>query len=185
MSPTLLGIGNPIPNSPIKLYYDFQYVDTDPPPTPEFEVTNGAQVIRVSVYDRDERLIRTLYNGVYPVGTMRIEWDKKISSSTFAPSGVYEVRFIVSGETRKSYPVTVDETITAVTDTAGAFTISDKHLPVGFYPVPQYSEDNSEYYGQFRITDVVYLEFITPMSSRAVLVNLTKGTISKVNIALE
>ena len=178
-------LGNPVVQVPIKMYYDFQHVDDNLPASTDFDVTNGAQVIRVRVYDSENRLIRTLYNGVHNVGTMRIVWNKMIAQGVFAPSGVYTVQFIIENEVRKSYPVVVNETITAVTDTSGAFEFSDKHLPVGFYPVPLYSSDNSQYYGQFRITNVVALEFITEATTKAVLVSLSKGTISRVNVILE
>ena len=179
------GLGSPLVGIPVRLYYDFQYIDDGEPESPNFQVTNGAQVIRVSVYDSEGLLVRTLYNGTYPVGTMRVEWDRKLSSTVFASNGVYTVQFRVDGELRKSYPVIVDEMVTAMTDSVGFFVISNKHLPVGFYPVPLYTEDNAVYLGQFRITEVVLLEFVLPTFSKLALVTLTKGSTTPVNVTIQ
>ncbi|MCI0563338.1 MAG: hypothetical protein MN733_33090 [Nitrososphaera sp.] len=178
-------LGNPIADVSIKVYYDFEFVDYDPPVEPYYEVENSSETIRVSVYDGDDNLIRTLYNGTHPLGEMSIAWDKRLFSGSLAPSGVYAVRVIIAGEVRKEYFVTVDETITAVTDANGEFRLVNKNLPVGFYPVPLYYP-NEEYAGQHRITNFVALEFIYDNTSfRAVYVSLNRGSVSRVNIALE
>jgi len=178
------GLGNPVPGVGVKVYYDYQFVDNNEPPPMEFQVTNSVQIIKVNVYDSSDRVLRTLYNGAHALGIMQVEWNKKNLLGKDVPSGVYTVRYLINNEVRMSYPVTVDRTITTVTDSTGSYALTDTNLPVGFYPVPLYSVDNEEYFGQFRVTNFVALEFITEARTRSVIVSLSKGNVNRVDITL-
>ncbi len=178
-------LGNPLRNIPIRIFYDFVLVENSPPPPTEFEVTNSAQVIRVAVFDRLNRQRLVLYNGTHPLGTMDIRWNKKDVNGRDMPSGVYTVHYIIDGQTRKSYPVTVTGTVSARTDSSGAFRIGDEFLPVGFFPVPLYNSDSTRYFGLHRITEGVGLQFLfDERPPRNVFVTLFKGVPSRVELSV-
>ena len=178
------GLGNPLQGVKVKLYFTFDPVDGNAAPSTTFDVTNSVQVIRVTVNDRDNKVIRTLYNGVHSTGSMRVDWNRKDASGNDVPSSVYTIQYIIDNQVRKSYSVTVDKTITALSDSLGVYSIPDKFLPVGFYPVPLYNADSSKYYGQYQIGSEVGLEFITPVRTKSAYVSLTKGYVSQVDVIM-
>ncbi len=176
------GLGNSLVGVKVKLYYDFYFIDGNPAPSTTYDVTNSVQVIRVTVNDRDNNVVRTLYNGTHSTGTMRVDWNRKDLQGNDMPSSVYTIQYWVDNQLKKSYPVTVNGTVTAVSDSLGAYVIPDKFLPVGFYPVPTYSSDSSKYYGQYQVAGNVGLDFVTPIRTKTAFVTLTKGFVSQVDI---
>jgi hypothetical protein len=177
--------GNPVRDVPIRLYYQMVLVDQNPPPSTEFQVTSASQNIRVVVLDRKQRQRFVLYDGVHPVGEMNVVWNGKDANGADMPSGVYMVHYLVDGQSRKSYPVTVNGTVTARTDSTGFFRIADEHLPVGFYPVPVYSSDGTRYMGSHRIGEGVGLQLVLEnLPPRNVFVMLARGVPSRVELSL-
>jgi hypothetical protein len=178
------GLGNPVRGLPIALYYDYGLVDTGPPPSKTFQPGDPNDVVRVTVFDRSNRPLRTLFQGkALEEGFLEIDWDQKDVVGNPVPSGVYTVQYIVGGQTKKSYPVVVSGNVTARTDTSGRYVIPDEYLPVDFYPVPLYSADSSSFLGNYRITPYVILEFqLQP--SRYAYVMLTRDQITTFDFRL-
>lgn len=172
-------LGTPYRDIPIQLFYDYEFVDSNDPPSKEFEVTEPAKIIRVGVYDRNDHLKRILFNGRAEPGPFVVLWDQKESNGVLAISGVYTVRYTVDEQTKKSYPVTVSGNVTARTDSLGKFLIPDVNLPIDFYPVPLYNSDSSIYYGNHRIIPYVVLQFaLAENNNRSVYFRLEKNRVT-------
>ncbi|MBI3585748.1 MAG: hypothetical protein HY088_01300 [Ignavibacteriales bacterium] len=176
-------LGNPYRDIPVQLFYDYGSVDSNDPPSKEFQVNDPVKIILVGVYDRKEHLKRILFNGRAERGPFVIVWDQKESNGVPAPSGVYTVRYIVDEQTKKSYPVTVSGNVTARTDSLGKFLIPDDNLPIDFYPVPLYNSDSSVYYGNHRIIPYVVLQFaLAENNSRSIYLHIEKNHITRIDI---
>jgi len=177
-------LGNPVRGLPIALYYDYELVDTGPPPSKIFRASDPSAIVRVTVFDSGNRPLLTLFQGRPPEeGDLEIDWDKKDAFGNPVPSGAYTVEYIVGGQTKMSYPVVVSGNVVATTDTSGHYIIPDQYLPVDFYPVPLYSADSSRYLGNYQITPYMVLEFrLQP--SRYASVLLTKDQITYLDFKL-
>jgi hypothetical protein len=174
-------LGNPVRGVPIALSYDYELVDDAPPPSKTYEVVDENKSIRVAVYDRENRLLRLLFQGHASPGPLLVGWDQSDNIGNPVPSGVYSVQYIVDSQLKMSYPVTVSGAVTARTDSLGHYVIPDKNLPVGFYPVPLYSSDGRSYLGSYRISSYMVLEFqLEP--KRAAGVVLMKDQVTRVDI---
>lgn len=176
-------LGNPYRDIPVQLFYDYAFVDANDPPSKEFQVTEPSKIIRVGVYDRNDRLKRILFIGGAERGPLVVLWDQKESNGVPAPSGVYTVRYTVDEQVKKTYPVTVSGTVVARTDSLGTFFIPDDNLPIDFYPVPLYNSDNSAYYGNHRIIPYVVLQFaLAENNSRSVYLRVEKDRVTRIDI---
>lgn len=176
-------LGNPYRDIPMQLFYDYVFVDSNDSPSKEFQVTEPSKIIRVGVYDRNDRLKRILFNGGAERGSFVVLWDQKESNGVPAPSGVYTVRYIVDEQTKKSYPVTVSGNVTARTDSLGNFFIPNDSLPIDFYPVPLYNSDNSVYYGNHRIIPYVVLQFaLAENDIKSIYLHIEKNHITRIDI---
>lgn len=176
-------LGNPYSGIPVQLFYDYEFVDGNDPPSKAFDVTEPSKIISVGVYDRNDHLKRFLFIGRAERGSFVVLWDQKESNGVLAASGVYTVRYIVDDQVKKSYPVTVSGSITARTDSLGKFTIPDDNLPIDFYPVPLYNSDNSVYYGNHRIIPYVVLQFaLAENNNRSVYLRVEKNRVTHIDV---
>jgi hypothetical protein len=151
-------LGIPIKGLPIGLYYDYNYIDGNPP-NRDLIIDDSTKISLVRVLDVNKRVIRVLFRGRTRLGLMDVGWDQKDSLGRSVPSGIYMIDFTLAGVPRNSYTVVVDGAVTAVTDSLGHYSIPNDYLPVGFYPAPLYSNDNTTFLGNFSITPYVVLEF--------------------------
>jgi hypothetical protein len=178
------GLGNPVRGLPIAIYYDYGLVDAGPPPTKVFQPTVPTQFVRVTVYDRFDVPVVTLFQGRSPEeGTLQVNWDQRDAGGNPVPSGAYTVQYIVDGKTQLSYPVVVSGNVVTSTDSTGHYVIPDKNLPVGFYPVPLYSADNSKFLGNWQITADIIVE-LRLQPSRYWSVVVTRDQITEFDIRL-
>ena len=177
-------IENPVANANVRLFYDYDYVDSKSPPSKQFTVTDSTKLITVAVRNSSNQTIRILYSGTRSVGPFIVDWNQKDSSGAEVPSSVYSVHYLVDGVSQKSYPVTVSGTVVTKTDNKGWYSIPDENLPVGFYPVPIYSSYDTTYYGNHRINNFVRLVFETPVQNREIFITLTKDRITQVDIVI-
>jgi hypothetical protein len=67
----------------------------------EYEVKVPERV-RLGIYDKAGRLVRTLVDAEQPVGPHRVEWDGSDSSMRPVPSGIYFTRLQASGDVRST-----------------------------------------------------------------------------------
>ena len=177
-------IGNPVRNVDVRVFYDYEYMDYNAPPTKEYDVPGSTPTVTVVVRNRAGQLIRTLFSGNPPAGPFVIDWDKKDVNGNDVPSSTYSVHYDVNNVSQKSYTVTVDGTIVTRTDTLGRYTVPGDNLPVGYYPVPIFSSSGSTFFGNHRITSLVRLSFVTPSRSRTVSVTLLKDRVTLVDVII-
>ncbi len=174
--------GNSLRDVPVVLYYDYIFVDANPPPSKTYQVTDGSKPVLVRVASRSGVPFRILFNDTVSPGPLTVEWDEKDAAGNLVPSGVYHVQYVVENVVRMSYPVTVTGRVTAVTDSLGRFTIGNENLPIGFYPVPKSASDGSRYLGNHRIVPFVTLQFLLEERRRSVYVSLTKNQIKRLDL---
>jgi hypothetical protein len=174
--------GNPLRDVPVVLYYDYVFVDANPPPSKTYQVTDARKPVLVRVASRSGVPFRVLFNDTISPGPLTVEWDQKDGAGNFVPSGVYFVQYLVENVVRMSYPVTVTGRVTAVTDSLGRFTIGNENLPIDFYPVPLTASDGSRYLGNHRIVPFVTLQFQLEGARRSVYVSLTKNQIKRLDL---
>lgn len=177
-------LGNPVRGLPIAVYYNYDLVDTGPPPPKDYLPADPNKIVRVTVYDRYNAPVLTLFQDRPPdTGPMDITWNQRDAGGNPISSGVYTVQYIVDGRTQLSYPVVVSGNVVAQTDTTGHYVIRDKYLPVGFYPVPLYSADNSTYLGNWQISaDIVLGLRLQPTRYWSVVI--TENEITEFDIRL-
>ena len=174
-------LGNPVRGISVVVHYDYDLVNEGPEPSKAFEVVDPTKTIRVVVYDRKNMMLRILFQGRVSPGTFVVEWDQRDGSGYPVPSGIYSVQYLVDGETRKTYFVTVSGAVTARTDSMGRYVISDDNLPIGFSPVPLYSSNDNRYLGNYMISSYVVLEFLLE-PRRIVGFTLTKDRITRCDL---
>lgn len=172
---------NPMRDVQIVLDYQFIYLDSNPPPSKSYDVTNPNQVIVVAVFNSRDQHVRTLFQGTRPVGTMLVEWDKMNAQGGEVPSGLYTVKYMENGAAKKSYYEVVSGTVSARTDSIGYYLIPSANLPVGFEPV-HFTNTGGNYPGNYRIGDWIALEFIAGTQSRKVFFVLARNYSTRYDI---
>lgn len=175
-------IGNPVKNVDVKVFYNYEYVDYNSPPSKEYDVPDPSPTVTVVVRNRNGQNIRTLYSGNPPPGPFLVEWDKKDADSVDAPSGVYSVHYLVNNTTQKSYDIAVEGTLVARSDSLGKYVIPNDNLPVGFYPVPLYNADKTLFYGNHRISSSILLLFSTSARYREVYITVVKDRVTVLDV---
>lgn len=152
--------GNPISDVDVTVDYLLDYADDGPEPPRTYQVQPPGEAITVGVVNRNDQFIYTYSMGTVEPGSFTYQWDKKDSQGNPAPPGVYHVRYTAAAGVRLTFPVLVSGTRAAVTDSLGRYTIRDMALPVDFYPIPDYSSNDTTYYGNLRVTSEVVLGFL-------------------------
>lgn len=174
------GLGRPLMDLPVRLFYDPAFSNTDSIPDPGYAGTN--EFVRVSVYDSDANPVRQLFSGVVQETTIVITWDHLDDGGNAVGSGLYNVEFVVGSQIRKSYDVIVDGNVTAYTDSLGHYVIREKNLPVGA-TVPYYNGGN--FLGWYRLDPSVYLEFDTQSGPRTYHVGLDKDVVTEFSAVIQ
>jgi hypothetical protein len=151
--------GHPIAGVEVSVDYELEWVDDGPEPTRVYQVPSVGEAVTIVVAGRDGRMVLVEPLGQRPGGPLLYLWDGRDGSGQWALPGVYEVRYQTAAGVRLTYPVLLSGTRAAVTDSLGRFTIRDPELPVGFYPVPEYSPSGAVYYGNLRVTNELILGF--------------------------
>lgn len=151
--------GNPIAGVEVSVDYVLEFADDGPEPPRTYQVPPPGDTLTVSVIGRDGRTVLTLPQGPVPPGGFTYRWDGRTASGQPVLPGIYSVRYLSGGVVRNTFPVLVTGTTATVTDTVGRYVIRDRELPIGFYPVPDYSLSGTTYYGNLRITPEVVLGF--------------------------
>ncbi len=139
--------------------YTLEWVDDGPEPTRTYQVPLIGESITVTVVGRDGRTVFAEALGLQSGGPFSYLWSGRTSPGQFAAPGAYEVRYQTAAGVRLTYPYLLSGTIAATTDSLGRFIVRDLQLPIGFYPVPEYSSTGATYYGNLRVTSEVILGF--------------------------
>lgn len=151
--------GNPIFGVDVSIDYTLEWVDNGPEPTRVYQVSSPGESITVVVAGRDGRNVLVEPLGMQAAGPFSYIWNGRDGAGQLALPGVYEVRYQTAAGVRLTYPVLLSGTRVTTTDSLGRFTILDRELPVGFYPVPEYSSSGAVYYGNLRVTNELILGF--------------------------
>jgi hypothetical protein len=171
-------LGIPIKGLQIALWYDFDYIDSNTPPSRQFLVDDTTKIARVVLLDSQNRLRRVLYQGRAKLGYLDFEFDLRDSDGVLLPTGIYTVSFSIDGITKGSYTQVINGAVTTVTDSLGHYVISNEFLPVGFYPAPIYAGNGVTFIGNYQISPYVILEFYLTVH-RSASVSLTKDQITR------
>jgi hypothetical protein len=172
-------LGIPVKNLPIALWYEFDYVDGTPP-NRTFYVDNSNATSLVRVLDIKKNVKRVLFQGRAPLGVLDVSWDQKDSLGHPVLTGIYTVEFRQGGVPKNSYTTVVNGNVAAVTDSLGHYTISNDLLPVGFYPAPLYSNDDTNFLGNFQVSSYIVLEFYLT-SHRSASITLTPDQVTRLD----
>ncbi len=175
-------LGIPIKNLPIALWLQFDYVDGNPP-SRTITVDNSSVVSLVRVLNQKSRVMKVLYQSKAPLGTLDLTWDQKDSLGNPAPTGIYTVEFREGGLFKSSYITVVNGNISAVTDSLGHYTITNDLLPIGYYPAPLYSNDETTFIGNFQVSTDVVLEFILS-PHRSAAATLTQNQVTRLDFSI-
>ena len=177
--------GVPMEGVEIYPYYDLTYASSDTAPRREYEVRDSITFVRMQVLDPRDSVVRDLGSGWVAPGFLLAEWDRTDEAGIEVPSGVYRVCYVVGGEIAGSYPVLVEGTLTARSDSSGAFTLWDHQLPMGFSPVPLYSWDSTVFYGTYSVAEVVILDLVTPSKIHSIAVRPSRDRVTIVPLVLD
>lgn len=160
-------LGNPMPNVEVRVDYDLLLEETDNPPDRSYSVAPPFESIQVRVHTLSGLLYRSFSPVVAERGEFEYIWDQLTAGGAPAPSGAYYVSYMKGGAEVLRYPILVRDHLVTSTDSVGRYTITDAYLPVDFYPVAQYSGDGTRFFGNYRVSDQVYITFqpLGPISS--------------------
>jgi len=177
-------LDEPLPGVDVRLGYDYDYENGDSPPPHAYTVSGGNLPVMVAVFDSRDRLVRVISSGEVEPGTYQTRWDLLDSLGRDVRAGLYEVRSIVGVDTLMVYTVVVDGTVTARSDSAGEFVITQDCLPIGYEPVPLYSADGTVFYGNYRIRSDVFLSFTNAVWTKELTVSVEKDRITPADVVL-
>ena len=142
--------GTPVGDVDIRLYYDYDLIDTTPIDTQKVIVTNPSSSVDVAVYTTEFRRVRELFHGYFPVGPVpRMQWDGRNDSGAPMPSGKYLVRYALDTVVVKYSTEIVEGTHVATTDSLGRFTLPNDRFPVG--EVFDHYFQNNSYDATYRV----------------------------------
>ncbi len=142
----------------IRLYFNFAHYTNSPIDTQRVYVTDPSKTLDISVYDPKNVYIRNLFLGFRPVGIVpRAYWNGLDQYGKPAPSGSYNIRYVIDTAVVKQSAVIIDGHSTATTDAFGNFTITNEHFPVGQI-IDRYDSAGA-YIATDRILSNVILEF--------------------------
>ena len=160
-------LGNPMPNVEVRVDYDLSLEDTGNPPDVSYTVSAPFEAIQVQIHTLSGVLYRSYPTIAAEPGSFLFTWDKLSASGSRATSGVYFVSYVKGGTQVLRYPVLVQDNTVTVTDSVGRYTVGNEYLPIDFYPVARYSGDGTRFFGNYRVSDQVYLTFqpLGPISS--------------------
>ena len=173
-------LGTPVRGLRIALWYDYYYLDNTPAASRVFNIDDSSKVSMVQVLNQKNVVERVLYQARSKPGPLSLAWDKTDSLGRPVPSGIYTVLFTEGGVVKGSYPSLVDGAVSAVTDSLGHYVIAGESFPVGFFPVPLYSNSTGAYVGNYQIAEDVRLEFYTDPHHSAIL-TMSQDVVTRFN----
>jgi hypothetical protein len=116
----------------IRLLYNYDYVGSQPVDTQVVRINNQTDIVDVAVYTPSGQFIRQLFLGAHAPGPLaRFWWDGKDRFGADVASGEYYIRYTVGGAVIKNSVLVIDGRISAVSDSAGHFSLGPERLPVG------------------------------------------------------
>lgn len=152
--------GIPLSNVSVNvLYYYYEYSAT-PIDSENIIIPDTLRYMDVSVFTPSGTYVRSLYQGYPPEGIFpRKYWNERDDSGRAVPSGKYLIRYEYNSVIVKETPYIVENTITAVTNASGEFTLTRDALPVGeLFDI--YDVDNpGHFFGAYRVTSRLRLIF--------------------------
>jgi len=176
------GLKRPLVGVSIRMYYDPTYVGSDSVPNRSYMPQAASEFVLVRVYNAGGLFVKLLFQGTISDTSITVLWDGRDASGAPAPSGLYTVRYSVGSEVRTSYPFIVDGNITAVTDTAGHYSIGNINLPIGSV-VPYFN--GTTFLGWYRIDPSVFLEVQAPSLNRTYHIALDVNVITEFSLIIE
>lgn len=178
------GLNNPIPGVQIRLSYGMDFVSGSPVPERSYTLQAQTEYVEVRVLDRTGTQVRALYADTVSAPTIYVPWDKLNDAAVPVPSGIYEVRYIVGGTVRHTYTVIVDGNITVTTSTEGVFVLPNEILPVGFYPAPLYS-GNDSFLGNFVFQNLVRVQMSVGSTNYSQWIVVERNRITRVLVRVQ
>lgn len=176
------GLKRPLVGVSMRMYYDPTYVGSDSVPNRSYTPQAASEFVLVRVYNSGGLFVKLLFQGTISDTAITVLWDGRDAGGGPAPSGLYSVRYSVGSVVRASYPFIVDGNVTAVTDTAGFYTIGNINLPIGSI-VPYYN--GTTFLGWYRIDPSVFLEVQAPSLSRTYHIALDVNVITEFSLIIE
>jgi hypothetical protein len=169
----------------IRLFYNYDYVGSQPVDTQIVQIKSQYDIVDVAVYTPAGALVTQLFLSTHAPGPLaRFWWDGKDRYGADVPSGEYFIRYTVGGAVVKNSAVVVDGRISAVTDSAGHFTLGPVLLPVGVI-FDGYLSDRT-YEGTFAVNTMIDL-LIQKASLRKLYsqISLQQNSITTIALSLE
>lgn len=175
--------GSPIESVKVYLYYVILKISSTPLDTFDLYISDPNINVLVSVYNMSNEFVVNLFSGKLPVGPVnRFNWDGMVDSTTFAPSGCYNIRIYFNNRLVKEYPIIVDGKLTAITNKKGEFFIYSKNLPIGKV-FDRYDYQN-KYLGTYQISKSVLLIINYLNYNLRFVLDLEYKKITKINISI-
>jgi len=177
-------LGNPLPNVKVRLEYDLLLEDANEPQSRSYLVAGGSELIQIKIFSAAGTLYKSVGPLFAPSGPFEYQWDESGEGGTPAPPGAYYVTYVVSGTEVLSYPVLLQNHVATTTNAVGRYTIPSNLLPVDFYPVPLFSGDNQRFYGNYRVSNILYAYFEPPgtLQSKLQQIQLTRDRVVVHNV---
>lgn len=142
----------------VSLYYDYDLVSDTPIDTQQVVVTKSQSLVDVAVYTPAYNFVRQLYFSYRGPGPVpRMHWDERDMNNNPVPSGKYLIRYVIDTTIIKYSPVLVEGHVTAVTDLAGRFTLTNNRFPFG--ETFDLYDGTDAYIGTYTVLTDINLEF--------------------------
>ncbi|OGU44563.1 MAG: hypothetical protein A2X68_13280 [Ignavibacteria bacterium GWC2_56_12] len=174
--------GNGVQGVDVYVDYGRRFVDYGPEPSRVYTVVGQQEEITVTIVYSDGSPFAVVATQSGGPGAYEYLWNKRDALGNPAPPGAYFVRYVVGGQTKHSYPVVVFGTKVTESDANGRYSITNRNLPVDFYPVAEYT--GSTYYGNSQITDEIFVFFESSQSTAEYRLTLAKNQLIRKNVGL-
>lgn len=175
--------GNSIESVKVYLSYDKVKISSIPMDTVALYISDPNIYVTVDVFNINNEFVANIFTGKLPVGVVeRFNWDGRIDSNIFAPSGYYKIVIYYNNQFVKEYPILVEGNKTAETNKKGEFFILNENLPIG--KIYDRYDSLKKYIGTYKIIETVLLELEYKGVYKRGYVSLDYNKITKVSITL-
>ena len=174
-------IGNPIDSVVVILDYNADIVPGSAV-SRQYFVADTTGLIQADVADPNNNIIVVLTSPRKVFGFFQATWNGDDSTGNVAPSGIYQVRYLVNGRVVYSYNQLVSGGVVALTGPDGRFTIPGRYLPIDSTSVPYFSANDSSYLGNLHIANDVVLTFVYSSHFRQVEQALDLGLVTVIDV---